>query len=159
MSITYRVATQSDVAAMARLRERSSWEGGTDEARMRLYLAGEHHPQHAQLPRVALLAEQDGILIGFIAGHLTTRFGCEGELQWILVDPAHRGSPAATGLLHHLTHWFAENNAHQICVNVEPDNHRARAFYQRHGARERDAYWLVWHEMTTTRKTKLYEEH
>ena len=97
--ITYREATLDDVPAMASLRERSGWGGGASEAVMRLYLAGEHHPQHARSARVAFLAEFDGAAVGYIAGHLTTRFGCDGELQWLLVAPCHRGGPTATRLL------------------------------------------------------------
>ncbi len=48
-------------------------------SRMALYLAGQHHPQHALAPRVIYVAEQGDSLIGFIAGHRTRRFGCDGE--------------------------------------------------------------------------------
>lgn len=67
---------------MAHLREASGWTDGAPEARMRLYLLGEHHPQKALASRVAYVAEAAGAIVGFIAGHLTARFGCEGELQW-----------------------------------------------------------------------------
>lgn len=146
--IIYREAMIKDVPIMARLREQSGWEGGANETRMMLYLKGEHHPQHAKAPRIAFLAETDNALIGFIAGHLTTRFGCGGELQWLLVAPAHRGSTAATGLLTHLATWFAGHKAPQICVNVEPDNERARRFYRRHGAQEMETHWMIWPDIT-----------
>ena len=129
---------------MARLRDESEWDGGAPEDRMSLYLAGMHHPQHAQAVRIAFLAEADGMLIGYIAGHLTTRFGCHGELQWALVAPHRRGSPAAAGLLVRLAGWFATHHSRRVCVNVEPDNLRARRFYRRNGAVELSTYWLVW---------------
>jgi GNAT superfamily N-acetyltransferase len=153
--ITFRQATPDDVPAMASLRERSGWGGGASEARMRLYLAGEHHPQHARAPRVAFLAESHGAGIGYIAGHLTTRFGCDGELQWILVDPAHRGGPAATGLLRQLAGWFAQHGAPRVCVNVASDNGRARCFYRRQGALELSTHWMVWDDITTLQEGRL----
>jgi hypothetical protein len=58
--ITYRQATLADVSTMASLRERSGWLGGASEATMRLYLAGEHHPQYALAPRVTFLVSPLG---------------------------------------------------------------------------------------------------
>ena len=150
--IAEREATLGDVGAMASLRERSGWDGGASEAVMRLYLAGDHHPQHALAPRVAFLSESDTCAIGYIAGHLTTRFGCDGELQWLLVAPAHRGGPAATGLLRLLAGWFARHGAPRVCVNVAADNSRARGFYRRHGAEELSPHWMVWDDITTLRE-------
>ncbi|MGH7752666.1 MAG: GNAT family N-acetyltransferase [Gemmatimonadales bacterium] len=34
--------------------------------------------------------------IGYVAGHLTRRFDCEGELQWIYVVPDRRRSGVAS---------------------------------------------------------------
>ena len=147
--IIYREATLDDVPAMANLRERSGWEGGALEARVRLYLAGEHHPQHARAPRVAYLAESDGTVVGYVAGHLTARFGCDGELQWMLVEPVRRGGPAASGLLRQLATWFARHDSPRVCVNVASDNGRARGFYRRQGAQELETHWMVWPDITT----------
>ena len=52
---------------------------------MTAYFDGLHHPQHALLPRVIYVACQDDALIGYIAGHLTRRFACDGELEWLYV--------------------------------------------------------------------------
>ena len=142
-----RPATVRDVTRMAELREASGWEGGADEARMRAYLLGEHHPQRALEPRVAFVAESDGLLVGFIAGHLTRRFDCDGELQWILVAPAHRGDGTADRLLEALASWFVHQGARRICVNVAADNMTARRFYARRGAMEMSLPWLVWPEV------------
>lgn len=129
---------------MARLRESSGWTGGASEERMRQYLAKEHHPRYAATSRVGILALEGGVLTGFIAGHLTRRFGCDGELQWMLVDLAHRGGPTAAQLIVRLADWFVQHHAYRVCVNVEPDNGRARGFYRRHGAREQDSHWMIW---------------
>lgn len=129
---------------MARLRDASGWTGGADESTMRRFLAGEHHPRQALAPRIAFIAESGGVVAGFVAGHLTRRFGCAGELQWILVAPPLRGTPAAARLLDALARWFIEHDASRICVNVTPENERARRFYARHGATELSEYWMGW---------------
>lgn len=146
-AITYRPALLSDVAAMATLRDRSGWTGGAGAETMTRYLAGEHHPQQALAPRVALLAEGADGLLGYIAGHHTTRFACEGELQWLLVAPAARGSPVPAGLLAALGAWFVDAGARRICVNVAPENAPARRLYARHGAVPLSEYWMVWADM------------
>ena len=137
---------------MARLRDASGWDGWAGAERMRSYLAGERHPQHALEPRTAYVAGADGELIGFIAGHLTTRFGCAGELQWILVAPAQRGGGAADRLLRELVAWFAVEGARRVCVNVEPGNTRARRFYARHGAEVLSEYWMEWPDISARRR-------
>jgi GNAT superfamily N-acetyltransferase len=132
---------------MARLRTQSAWEGGGSEERMRLYLRGEHHPQQALARRVALVAEGDNALVGFIAGHLTTRFGCDGELQWLLVALEARGGPTATLLWETLRDWFIEQRARRVCVNVALDNSRACRFYARMGATPLSEHWMAWDDV------------
>jgi GNAT superfamily N-acetyltransferase len=129
---------------MGRLRERSGWAGGADAERIRRYLLGTHHPQQARLQRAAFVAESGRTLVGFIAGHLTTRFGCAGELQWMLVDPAQRGGQAAGKLLGEMAEWFAHAGVARVCVNVAPENEQARRFYGRRGAVPLSEYWMVW---------------
>lgn len=143
MPVIYREAAVDDVEAMGRARA-GEWTGGAAAPVMARYLAGEHHPQHALRLRVAFLAEDGGAVVGFVAGHLTRRFGCDGELQWLYVAPERRGRDIATELVHRLAAWFAARGARRVCVNVAPDNARARAFYARHGARELSEYWLEW---------------
>ena len=43
-----------------------------------------------------------------------------------------------------LAGWFGRQGAGRVCVNVAPENERARRFYQRHGAQELGEHWLVW---------------
>ena len=144
MSVTYREAVSSDAESMALARAAGHWTGGASASVMARYLAGEHHPQQALLPRVAYVAEDGGEVVGFVAGHLTRRFGCAGEVQWIFVAPAHRGGTIATALLYRLAVWFADRSAARVCVNVAPDNFRATAFYVRHGAGVLNDHWLEW---------------
>ena len=83
--------------------------------------------------------------VGYVAGHLSRRFGCDGELQWIYVVPEHRRTHVASKLLRFLAGWFLEQGAHRICVDVGDDE--ARPFYKRHGAIELNRHWMVWNDI------------
>ncbi|MGQ0539331.1 MAG: GNAT family N-acetyltransferase, partial [Gemmatimonadaceae bacterium] len=120
--------------------------GGASEDRMRRYLAGEHHPQQALLPRVMWIAADGESPIGYIAGHLTRRYGCDGELQWIYVVAEHRRTQVASTLLRLLTEWFLEHGARRVCVDVGDD--AARPFYKRHGAVDLNKHWMVWNDIS-----------
>jgi ribosomal protein S18 acetylase RimI-like enzyme len=144
-TVDYRRVDPSDVPALACLRGEGE-AGGASEDRMRRYLEGEHHPQQALLPRAMWMATDTGAaLVGYVAGHLTRRFGCDGELQWIYVVPEHRGTRVALELLCRLATWYVEQGARRVCVDVGGE--RARRFYKRHGAVELNQHWLVWKDI------------
>ncbi len=146
--VQYRQAGKSDVPAMARIRA-LSW--GTEDywrTRIAAYMDCELHPQHALMHRVNYVALEGDSVVGLIAGHLTTRHGCDGELEWIDVIPEQRGSGVASGLFRRLAAWFAEQKASKICVDVDPANTIARRFYTCHGATELNPHWLVWNDIS-----------
>src|SRR5579864_6701999 len=91
-NITYRFAAPSDIPAMAALRAEQYGESTAHhwQARITGYLQGELNPQQALPPRAIYVAHKDEKIVGFIAGHLTRRFGCDGELQWINVATDHQ---------------------------------------------------------------------
>jgi len=146
-AVVYREVDKSDIPAIARIRA-AEW-GDEDYWRIRIsrYLDRELHPQHALMPRVMYVALDGDSLVGFIAGHLTRRYACDGELEWIHVIPASRGSGVASELLCRLAAWFQEQTASRICVDVDPANTTARRFYTRHGAEPLNEHWLVWNEI------------
>lgn len=148
-AILYRLAGPSDVPAMARVRAHE-WE--TEEywrTRISGYMDCKLHPRLALMPRVSYVALEGDSLVGFIAGHLTQRHQCDGELEWINVVPEHRGSGIAFELLRLLATWFVEQKALRICVDVDPANATARRFYMRHGAQDLKPHWLVWNDIHT----------
>jgi GNAT superfamily N-acetyltransferase len=146
-SIQYREAQRSDIPHMARIWGIEKGEGGTFEERMTAYFEGQHHPQHALVPRIIYAAFETDALIGYIAGHLTQRFDCDGELQWIYVTPEWRRKGVASGLLRHLASWFKQQRASRVCVNVAVSNLGAHRFYARNGAEVMNSHWLVWPDM------------
>jgi len=81
MEISYREATEADIPVLAHLRSEGWGEPAYWISRLTGYLHGTSNPQKALTPRTAFVAQQGDKLIGFIAGHLTTRLDCEGELD------------------------------------------------------------------------------
>jgi ribosomal protein S18 acetylase RimI-like enzyme len=143
----YREAEKSDIPAMARIRA-AEWE--TEEYwrnRIAAYLACELHPQHALKPRFSYVSYEGVSLVGFVAGHLTQRCSCDGELEWMNVIPERRGRGIASELLRLLAGWFVAQKASRVCVDVQPTNVLARKFYKRHGAADLNPHWLVWRDI------------
>ena len=144
--IRIREAQRSDIPHMAAIWGIEKGEGGTSEERMLAYFDGQLHPQHALPPRVIYVAHERNTMVGYIAGHLTRRFACDGELEWIYVSPQRRRSGIGSNLMLRLGEWFKEQHALTVCVNVAPANSPAIEFYIRHGAVEMNQPWLWWND-------------
>jgi ribosomal protein S18 acetylase RimI-like enzyme len=145
--VEYRIAREADIPGMALVRDVGEhYEFMRD--RMARYLAGDHHPRHALLPRAVFVAALGDQVVGYVAGHLTTRYDCDGELQWLYVLAEHRGTEVAPKLLRLMAAWFAERQASRVCVNVDPANTAARRFYKRHGAQDLNPQWLIWEDIS-----------
>jgi len=139
--LQYREVNSSDIPALAKIRA-AEWE--SEEYwlwRISGYLKCELHPQQALLPRIIYVAVENSTVVGFIAGHLTKRFQCDGELQWINVSPEYRRKGIARGLLTQLAHWFMENRAYKICVDGSGE------FYEKLGARQLNKHWMIWDDI------------
>jgi GNAT superfamily N-acetyltransferase len=143
--IAIRQASAADVPAMAGARATDE-EAGPADPRMTAYLEGRHHPQQALAPRVAFLAEHEDDVVGYIAGHLTERHGCHGEVQYLYVAPAARRAGVGSELLERLAAWFIEHNATKLCVNANLDSPPAVPFYLSRGATPLNRYWYIWND-------------
>jgi GNAT superfamily N-acetyltransferase len=142
--VLYRQAQRSDIPHMASIWGLEKGEGGTSEDRMTAYFDGQLHPQQALPPRVIFVACEGDAVIGYIAGHLTRRFGCDGELEWLYVIPERRRTGVASGLMPCLATWFQKQSAARVCVNVARTNTGAIQFYAKHGAAPMKLGWMVW---------------
>jgi len=101
--------------------------------------------------RVVFVCAEEDRVVGLTAGHLTRRFGCDAELQWISVRAEYRKRGIAAELLRCMVEWFVEQNARSVCVDVEPSNAVAREFYARHGAVDFKPNWMIWHDISQIR--------
>ena len=156
-----RPARASDVEAIARIQaETMVWCGhfadsnDVDAEYERLlpridgYLAGTYDPGYALPSRAVLVAEQGGEVVGFVAGHASTRMAPvlmdgEAELQWMFVLPAWHRQGIGTRLLRPMAAWFLEHHCRHVIVDAAPGN-PFRGFYLRNGAEALDHQWLHW---------------
>lgn len=143
--IKYREVKNEDIPVLAKFRSEDSDEQMYWEQRITGYLKLTHHPQKALQQRVIFIAEDNTTIIGFIAGHLTERFNCDGELQWINVSEAYRSKGIGFELICVLNKWFIQHNAFKICV--DPGNDLARKFYKKYGAEDLNKHWLFWEDV------------
>jgi GNAT superfamily N-acetyltransferase len=144
MPITIRPAAQSDIPAMASIRAKQRETEAYWQRRISGYLDGELFPQQALAPRAAFVAADGEQVVGIAAGHLTRRYRCDAELQWIDTIEQRRRQGIAGALLRTMAHWFLEHNARKVCV--DPGN-IARAFYANYGARPLNQHWIVWDDV------------
>ena len=147
MSIAIRPAAQSDFPAMASIRAKQ-WETEAYwQRRISGYLDGELFPQQALAPCAAFIAADGEQIVGFVAGHLTRRYQCDAEVEWIDTIEERRRQGIAGALLRTMANWFLEHNARKVCV--DPGNDIARAVYAKYGARPLNRHWMVWDDINT----------
>jgi GNAT superfamily N-acetyltransferase len=122
---------------------------GPADGRMAAYFSGKHHPQHALGPRRGYVAIADATVIGYIAGHLTERFDCQGEVQYLYVAPDYRRLGVGRNLFRKLAAWFAEQDALRVCVNVDAHSPGARPFYLNMSATDLRPHWMQWRDIAS----------
>jgi len=110
------------------------------------YMAGTYHPGFSREERVVYVAEESSSILGFIAGHRTMRFGCDGELQWAFVLPDYQRRGVSSSLLSSLRQWFVDHGMRKVCVNASSDM-ATRAFYMKHGATPMNEHWCNWDDI------------
>jgi len=150
-NIRFRAATAADVPAMAACRLTDPAAGPADP-RMAAYFDGTHHPQEALSPRIGHVALAGEAVIGYIAGHLTTRHGCAAEVQYLFVAPEFRRQGVATALLRLLAAWFVTRAALKVCVCMDADSPAAKPFYASTGASPFRRLWYGWDDISALRR-------
>lgn len=78
----------------------------------------------------AWVAEQDGILVGFLVARLTA---AEMEILNLSVHANLRRKGIGTALLRHALVWGAQNGSCKVFLEVRSSNNEARSFYEAHG--------------------------
>ena len=142
--IQFRQATTADVPAMMKSHLEHPATDAADP-RMAAYFDCQHHPQQALVPRVGYIAVANNTVIGYIAGHRTTRHGCAGEVQYLFVSPKFRRRGIATELIRQLADWFHSQGVQSVCVALADDSPpEAKPFYESVGAVPLKKHWYAW---------------
>ena len=83
-----------------------------------------------------------------VMGHaITGRTTTIGFIQRLAVDPTAEGQGVGSALVVDALRWLRQTGAHEVLVNTQPDNDRARALYLRHGFTEREGGLDVLHRV------------
>lgn len=107
------------------------------------YYSGTYQPSYALDERAIFVARENNKVVGFAAGHRSTRMECEAELQWMFVLPELQRQGIGGQLFTALRDWFIQNQWTKVIVDADPEN-PFRRFYVNHGAIALDEYWLYW---------------
>jgi ribosomal protein S18 acetylase RimI-like enzyme len=144
-TISYRKVINRDIAFLAKIHSNDPATEKHRNGHILGYLDYTHNPQQALRLRVIYVATDNDEIVGFAAGHLTTRYDCEGELQWIHVIEKYRKLGIASELVQVLAKWFIEQKSYKICV--DPGNETARLFYKRNAAVDLNDHWMFWKDI------------
>jgi GNAT superfamily N-acetyltransferase len=120
---------------------------GDADPRMRAYFDGAYHPGDALSPRAGFVALDGETMVGYVAGHHTTRMHADAEIEYLFVAPSHRRRGVATELLRYQARWFVETGAPNVIVNADPDSPGATELYLACGASLINRHWLRWNDI------------
>ncbi|HEY4128871.1 MAG TPA: GNAT family N-acetyltransferase [Gammaproteobacteria bacterium] len=130
MSLTVRRAATADAAAVAALSTQLGYASAEPQAAARL-AALQDHPD-----LWALVAEQDGRVIGFIGLMVFPAFhrdGLHGYITALVVDEKLRGSGAGGALLKASEAWFTERGVKRVNLTTALHREAAHSFYEKRG--------------------------
>jgi GNAT superfamily N-acetyltransferase len=130
VTLQVRRVTQSDAAAIASLSTQLGYSSAGPQAAARLS-ALEDHPDIR-----ALVAEQDGQVIGFIGLMVFAAFhrdGLHGYVTALVVDEKLRGNGAGAALLAAGEAWFAEREVKRVNLTTALHREAAHGFYEKRG--------------------------
>jgi ribosomal protein S18 acetylase RimI-like enzyme len=148
-SIAFRIATVADAMAMAALCAHDAESQNYWRHRIVGYLKNEFNPYQSLVPRYFLLATAGETVVGFIAGHMTSRNEHAGQVQWICVEAQYQRMGIGTLLLQSLFTWFFEHGTASVRVDIEPHQTSLRQFYTKNSAEALNKYWLYWKDVKT----------
>lgn len=110
------------------------------------YLTGASSPTAARPERIVFKACTGQRMVGFIAGHLTTRYGKEAEIQSFFVLLENQRAGLGGKLLLQFIDWARRQNVKSMCVGIAASN-KYKAFYLKNGGQYINPHWIYWDDM------------
>jgi GNAT superfamily N-acetyltransferase len=155
--ISIKIASKADIETLARVEIESklrSLPGHIDMAsvdhdtRVRqwtTYFDGET-PVSAKPERVVFKAMEGEQVVGLIAGHLTSRYSKDAEIQkfYVLKDEQRKG--IGSELLKALLPWLNKHDVKSLCVGIDPEN-PYQLFYFKYGGVHLNEHWIFWDDL------------
>jgi len=137
-----RVEIESKRRSIPHLVDAADVDFAQRERRWMTYFQG-LSPASSKGERRVLKAVLDGACVGYIAGHLTTRYEMDSEIQSFYVLREHQRRGIGSALLAGLADWLVGRGATSLCVGIAAGN-PYRAFYLKHGAGYLNPHWMYW---------------
>jgi GNAT superfamily N-acetyltransferase len=109
------------------------------------YFNGET-PVSAKPERIVFKAIKGEKIVGLIAGHLTSRYSKDAEIQkfYVLKDEQRKG--VGTELLKNLLVWLSRHRVKSLCVGIDHEN-LYQKFYLKYGGLHLNPHWIYWDDL------------
>lgn len=140
------VEIESKQQSLAAIIEPHEIDHGGRLYRWGTYFRGES-PQTSKPERIVFKAVIDGRVVGYIAGHLTTRYNKDAEIQSFFILKAHQRKGLGGMLFLKFIAWLYAQNAKSLCVGIMPDN-PYKAFYLKQGGQYLNPHWIYWDDVS-----------
>jgi GNAT superfamily N-acetyltransferase len=100
-------------------------------------------PHTSKPDRLVLKAVMKNRIVGYLAGHLTTRYNLDAEIQSFYILKQHQRHGIGKKLLAEFAKWLVSKNVASLCVGIAPTN-KYKAFYIKNGGQYFNDHWIYW---------------
>ena len=140
-----RVEIESKIHSIPECIEAFEIDPNSRASRWRTYFDGQS-PQTSKPQRVVFKAIYQDSIVGYLAGHLTTRYNMDAEIQSFYVLKMHQRNGIGSYLLSEFAGWVIANECKSLCVGIAANN-KYQAFYLKHGGKHLNEHWIYWNDV------------
>ena len=103
-------------------------------------------PQSSKPERIVYKAMVENKIVGYISGHLTTRYDKDAKIQSFYILKEFQRTGLGITLLKKFIGWLDTKNAKSLCVGFHEKN-KYQAFYLKHGGQYLNPHWIYWDDI------------
>jgi GNAT superfamily N-acetyltransferase len=140
------VEIASKIQSLGMPAESAPWTDYADRRRRWITYFRGKSPKSSKPERQVMKAVLDDQIIGFIAVHLTTRFGIDSEIQNFYVSFERQRKGVGRALLASVLPWLIAQQARSLCVGIAEGN-PYQGFYLKSGGYYHNPHWIVWSDL------------
>lgn len=104
-------------------------------------------PVSAKPQRIVYKAIKEGEIVGYIAGHLTTRYNKDAEIQSLYVLKSEQRNGIGSLLFKKFAAWLDKHGAESLCTGIFPENPYL-VFYLKYGGMHLNPHWIYWDDLS-----------